>query len=95
MRNHQTGFYRIGSSLSSILAMLLMASACQNNEPVKTASISCGTVPVAVAALVCIAHDQQLFAANHLSVDIKDYPTGVATTEALLKAETELFRLHL
>jgi ABC-type nitrate/sulfonate/bicarbonate transport system substrate-binding protein len=90
MRNHQTGFGRIGSSLSSILAMLLMASACQNNEPVKMDPISFGTVPVAVAALVYIAQDQQLFAANHLSVDIKDYPTGVATTEALLKAETDI-----
>ena len=52
--------------------------------------INFGTLSVAVAALIYIAQDQQFFAANHLRVHIKDYDTGTASTEALLKGDVEI-----
>lgn len=61
-----------------------------NSYPRKVISINFGTVPVAVAALIYIAEGRHFFAANGLAVNIKDYPTGVATTDALLKGETDI-----
>ena len=56
----------------------------------KVAVINIGTVPVAVAALIYIAEDRRFFAANGLTVNIKDYPTGVATTDALLRGDADV-----
>ncbi|MCX9012390.1 MAG: NrtA/SsuA/CpmA family ABC transporter substrate-binding protein [Candidatus Methanoperedens sp.] len=56
----------------------------------KMESINIGTVPTAASALIYIAQDQHFFAANGLDVNIKDYNTGAATTEALLKGETDI-----
>lgn len=53
-------------------------------------SINIGTVPAAVAALIYIAEDRGFFTANGLRVNIKDYPTGIATTDALLKGDAEM-----
>ncbi len=52
--------------------------------------ITIGIVPAAASALVYIADDQDLFAANGLNATLIDYPTGSATTDALLAHETEL-----
>jgi len=55
----------------------------------KVESINFGTVPTAASALIYIAQDQHFFAANGLNVNIKDYATGTATTEALLKGDLD------
>jgi NitT/TauT family transport system substrate-binding protein len=47
-------------------------------------------VPVAAAALIYIAQDQGFFTANRLSINIKDYDTGTATTDALLKGDMDI-----
>jgi len=65
-------------------------SCSKGGDSGKVESISFGTVPVAVAALIYIAQDQQFFAANRLSVNIKDYDTGTATTDALLKGHVDI-----
>jgi NitT/TauT family transport system substrate-binding protein len=56
----------------------------------KMESINFGTVPSAASTLIYIAQDQHFFAANRLSINIKDYNTGTATTEALLKGELDI-----
>jgi hypothetical protein len=56
----------------------------------KVESINFGTVPTAASALIYIAQDQHFFAANRLSINIKDYNTGTATTEALLKGDMNI-----
>lgn len=53
-------------------------------------SINFGTVPVTVAALIYIARDKGFFTANRLNVNIRDYATGTATTEALLKGAMDV-----
>jgi len=56
----------------------------------KVESVNLGTVPTAASALIYIAQDQHFFAANGLSVNIKDYATGTATTDALLKGDMDI-----
>lgn len=56
----------------------------------ETEQITLGNVPVAASALIYIADDRDFFAANGLNVIVRDYPTGTATTDALLADETEL-----
>ncbi len=61
-----------------------------NRPPGRAESIKIGTVPVAVAGLLFIAEERRFFGANGLTVTITDYPTGIATTDALLKGETDI-----
>jgi NitT/TauT family transport system substrate-binding protein len=62
-------------------------SACGNSPP---AAITFAAIPSGSAALVYIAQEKGFFADNNLTVTVKDYPTGVATTDALMKGEVEI-----
>jgi len=53
-------------------------------------SINFGAIPSGSAAFIYIAQDHRFFAANGLSVNIKDYATGVATIDALLKRDVDI-----
>jgi NitT/TauT family transport system substrate-binding protein len=77
---------KLAALVPALIALVLSSWSCSKGDyPGKVESINFGTVPVAAATLIYIAQDQQFFAANGLSVNIKDYNTGTATTEALLK----------
>ena len=80
--------------ITTVLVALATAagswSCSKSGDPGKVESINFGTVPVAVAALIYIAQDQQFFAANRLGISIKDYDTGTATTDALLKGDVDI-----
>ncbi|PKN65758.1 MAG: hypothetical protein CVU57_09375 [Deltaproteobacteria bacterium HGW-Deltaproteobacteria-15] len=83
------------SALTPIIAAVIAAMAfsfpsCRGTNSEKMESINFGTVPVTVAALVYIAQDKGFFTANRLNVNIKDYATGTATTEALLKGDMDV-----
>ncbi len=56
----------------------------------KMESITIGTLPHELSALVYIAEDQKYFEANGLNVTVKNYDTGVATTDAVLKGEVDV-----
>jgi NitT/TauT family transport system substrate-binding protein len=56
----------------------------------KMESIHFGTVPTSSNTLIYIAEDRGFFAANRLSVGIRDYSTGIATTEALLEGDLDI-----
>lgn len=53
-------------------------------------AINFGAIPSGSAILVYIAQDQGFFEKNGLAVNIKDYPTGIGTTDALLAREVEI-----
>ncbi len=53
-------------------------------------ALNFGAIPSGSAALVYIAQDRGFFAANRLSVTVKDYPTGVGTIDALQKGEVDI-----
>lgn len=53
-------------------------------------SVGFGTVPTAATTLIYIAKEERFFEANGLVVNIKDYRSGMATTEALLKGDLDI-----
>jgi len=70
----------------AILLVVLGPWSCSR----KMESINFGAIPSGSAAFIYIAQDQRFFAANGLSVRIKDYATGVATIDALLKRDVDV-----
>lgn len=81
---------KLGASVLALMAFFLSLWSCSKGDySRKTETINFGTVPTAATALVYIAEDQHFFTANGLSVRMKDYNTGTATTEALLKGELD------
>ncbi len=53
-------------------------------------SINFGTVPTAATALIYIAQDQHFFEDNGLRINITNYPTGIASTDALLRGDMDI-----
>jgi len=83
------------SRIQMVLAVALMiaiglGSCSRGSYSEKMETINLATVPTAASALIYIAQDQNFFAANRISINIRDYHTGVATTEALLKDEVDI-----
>ena len=80
-------------ALSTLIGIMLIAfglSACQRGQTGKVEPINFGAVPGS-ATLVYIAQEQHFFDANGLRVNVKDnYPSGVATTDALLKGGIDI-----
>ncbi len=82
---------KLAAFVPALVALVLSSWSCsKGGYSGKVESINFGTVPVVAAALIYLAQDQHFFAANGLSVNIKDYATGVATTDALLKGDTDI-----
>ncbi len=71
-------------------AVLVLRFPAPKDYSGKMESINFATVPTAATTLIYIAEDQRFFAANRLSINIKDYNTGTATTDALLKGDVEI-----
>jgi NitT/TauT family transport system substrate-binding protein len=69
-----------------LLAVAFCSPSCQR----KMESINFGAIPSGSAALVYIAQDEGFFSDNGLQVTVKNYPTGVGTTGALLKGEVDI-----
>ena len=73
------------SALIGITLTAFGLSDCQSGYTGKVETINFGAVPSS-ATLVYIAQERHFFDANGLGVNVKDdYPSGVATTDALLK----------
>lgn len=62
----------------------------RNNDRGEEEILTIGVVPSAAAALIYVAEAEDFFEENDLHINITDYPTGIATTGALLREETEL-----
>jgi NitT/TauT family transport system substrate-binding protein len=84
-RSAQTAIVAAG-----IVAMAFGCLSCRGTDSEKVESINFGTVPTAASALIYVAQDQDFFASNNLSVNIKDFFSGVASVDALLKGETDI-----
>ncbi len=76
--------------LSSLLIVACALSSCQSSYSGKEETISVGLPRLEQNALIYIADQQGFFAQNNLQVVIKDYDSGVATMEAMLKGEVDL-----
>jgi NitT/TauT family transport system substrate-binding protein len=71
----------------AIFAMSFFSTAGCSSEP---EPVNFGALPSGSAALVYIAQEKGYFEAEGLVVTVKDYPTGVATTDALLRGEVDI-----
>jgi ABC-type nitrate/sulfonate/bicarbonate transport system substrate-binding protein len=56
----------------------------------KMESITIGTIPWEPSALIYIADERKFFTANGLDVIVKDYDTGLGTTQALLQGDVNI-----
>ena len=99
IKSGMTNYLIAGSTGRSLLIITVLFTllevfglwSCSKGEySGKVESITFATVPTAATTLIYIAQDQHFFAANGLSVNIKDYNTGTATTEALLKGDVDI-----
>lgn len=70
-------------TLAGTLAIALGLTSCSR----KAESIVFGAIPSGSTALVYIAQDRGFFSDNGLRVDVKNYPTGVETTAALMRGD--------
>ena len=70
--------------------VLFISWSCGGEYSGPTESITFGAIPSGSAALVYIAQDQHYFDANGLIVNVKDYPTGIATIDALLSGDVDI-----
>lgn len=75
---------------AGILSLAAGQVSCRKSDSARVDSVNFATLPVVVAALIYIAQDQGFFTAQRLRINIKGYPTGTATTDALLKGEADL-----
>jgi NitT/TauT family transport system substrate-binding protein len=78
------------SVLISVVLILVGWSCLPGTYSSETEPVSFGAIPSGSAALIYIADDQSFFTANGLDVTIKDYPTGVATINALLDDDVDI-----
>ncbi len=75
----------------ALVALILCSWSCSKGDySGKVEPITIGTLPYEGSALIYIAEEQKLFKANGLNITIKDYETGLATTDALNKGEVDI-----
>ena len=91
MKSIQHFAFRIQTVLAvSLMIAFGLCSCSRGNYSDKMEPITIGTLPYEGSALIYIAEKQKLFKANGLDISIKDYETGLATTDALKKGEVDV-----
>jgi NitT/TauT family transport system substrate-binding protein len=83
-------FIQLTIILAASVAGLAFWSCSGKDTLEKPESIIIGTLPYEGSALIYIADDQNFFKKNGLDVTIKNYETGLATTDALNKGEVDV-----
>ncbi len=87
---------RIVAAIAVIAALVLVGSGVwpfPNSEttyPGTSESITIGTAPLELAALIFIAEDQGFFNQNGLNVTIKDYDTALAAVGGMEKGDVDI-----
>ena len=85
----------ITALLIVVLAVLLVASfalwSCSKSDySGKVETVTIGATPIELNALIYIADERRFFTNNGVQVVFKDYDTGVAAVDGLLKGETDI-----
>lgn len=73
-----------------IVIIVCSSTSCRRDYPEKVANVSIGSPPLESSALIYIAEDQRFFAENGLNVTIREYGTGAASLNGLLKREVDI-----
>ncbi len=96
MKNHPFSLRRFSIVLAVIVSVLIVGSSSffyLSSQKIyfgKIESINIGLLPHENEGLIYIAEDQQFFAANGLNVSIKNYISGLAAVDGLLKGEVDI-----
>ncbi|MBI5035374.1 MAG: NrtA/SsuA/CpmA family ABC transporter substrate-binding protein [Chloroflexi bacterium] len=77
-------------TLVSLFGTMLGLLGCQSSYSGKLEPITIGMESTAVNALIYIAAEQNYFAQNGLNVTLKEYPSGLAAVNGMLKNEVDL-----
>ena len=88
MRSIPDFTFRIQMALAVLLATLFGSLSCSRGDysgKVETATI--GATPFELNALIYVADEQKCFINNGVKVVFKDYETGIAAVNGLLKGE--------
>jgi NitT/TauT family transport system substrate-binding protein len=80
---------RVIGLILTITSLGIDSSCSQCSYSGRKDTISFGSNTSGACAFIYIAQDQHFFEANGLSVNVRDYPTGAAAIDAVLKSETD------
>ena len=80
----------IFSGVVFISAILILSFSFGCSHSGKTEPITISTIPYEKSALIYIAEARKYFASNGLDIKIKDYETGVAAVDAIIKGDAEI-----
>jgi ABC-type nitrate/sulfonate/bicarbonate transport system substrate-binding protein len=87
----QLQWFRLFIVLAGMFMSGLGLLSCTNESlPKKTEKISIGTAPLESSALIYIAESRGFFTDQGLNVVIREYETGAASLNGLLKGETDI-----
>lgn len=75
--------------LSAILLVSLVLLSC-SSKPQQLDTITLGTNPIELNALIYVAEERGFFADNGIQIRYRDYDTGVAAVNGLLNGENDL-----
>ncbi|RJQ48418.1 MAG: hypothetical protein C4530_24670 [Desulfobacteraceae bacterium] len=82
---------RIIVVLVILFGMLFASGSCTEGDyPAKVDTVTIAENPLETRALIYVADDRGFFAANGINLALKNYASGAAATNALLKGEVDL-----
>jgi NitT/TauT family transport system substrate-binding protein len=83
--------WKLAAFAPVLMALVLSSWSCSKGEySGKVETVTIGSTPVEMNALIYVADEQKFFANNGVRVVFKDYDTGVAAVEGLLKGEVDI-----
>jgi NitT/TauT family transport system substrate-binding protein len=94
MENRSQQLYRI--ALMAIVLVVVMVTAfgswscSKGGNSGKVETVTIGATPIELNALIYVADEHGFFNTNRVQVVFKDYDTGVAAVEGLLKGEVDI-----
>jgi NitT/TauT family transport system substrate-binding protein len=83
--------WKLAAFAPVLMALVLSSWSCSKGEySGKVETVTIGSTPVEMNALIYVADEQKFFVNNGVKVVFKDYDTGVAAVEGLLKGEVDV-----
>jgi NitT/TauT family transport system substrate-binding protein len=82
---------KLTALMPALMALVLSSWSCSKGDySGKVETVTIGATPIELNALIYVADERRFFANNGVRVVFKDYDTGVAAVEGLLKGEADV-----
>jgi NitT/TauT family transport system substrate-binding protein len=83
--------WKLAALAPALMALVLSLWSCSRGDySGKMETVTIGATPIEGSALIYVADEQKFFVNNGVKVVFKDYDTGVAAVEGLLKGEVDV-----